>query len=971
VQFANKNRAFLYSLVNTEDDQILQRIEQVTREAMSAGGIKIFGTLMAEMINLPVKESRRLTEIACRPQICLKAEDSYDAAKVYGNSKTDEARRGIRLYTFRLLLLIKICTGCDDVALLTVNDWIEILDQVKKPRLKYDDSIPEHFHHAFRAIGTLLTYLTHVKDFLIYAKVGRVTSSQLTTSGEGYAKWVELAEEWFDTLHVKVTKGHRKALTVFISELESFGDRGHDPLVFLSQPSCKAVVANLKRNHPNRYIEFMRYIYKFTYWILIEYMTKQDDEDDEPVCLGYPLLSNHEYSLLVEKGSADDQPSQSVKVVLPTKYVYLLKEILTENDFEWPKSLTREYFDYLGADGKYTSVWVPTNTYLYLMMLELPLRKIQVAVLDSGEGDDEQYDLASQAWKKNRGVHANYWAALNAVRPQRGVITKIISHSTESVGLYINTNKTKDRDVRYGPESGYIIPWSNQLIIKYVSELRDWQELYNPVKGPTKYADIPNNVLSDSKPSQSVIDESPDRFYLFRSPLTSSGHFPFSPPTNNVLIKFWWSLMEELEKRLRLQGDDSEIVLKRNESTGQVEQTIFSPHGLRVTGLTSLSEAGVPIEILSKIIAGHSSILMTIYYIKYNAGHITEVLNNAKKSIEDNAKENMRLWLKTASFEEAKRFTATNDSDGLQEMLANRNLAALWQGSALGICPWGGTRCSDGGPLLKRGGKNRSNEHGPVEGGAKNCVRCRHLITGEPWLIELWLHCNSLLEQSTTISREVSDLRRKYETLLLKRREFAINSTTHLIPPSLIAEIKMFEALIDKKSQEVDDVLLNAHATHNLIEQIKLIQSKNVDSSTTENEISMISNSEVDDLDYIETTKFFAQDALTQASRIYPHIADARVEQERNQFMDQILYNNCIAPISLSPLTPEQKSSASDALARLLLSRVGARECENLHNNSVTLHQLGINEAVETTLVQLGLPISAPIPRPLRIVGDN
>lgn len=971
MQLAKNNKGFLYKLINAKDNQIQDRISEIAIESTNTGGLKNFGALLNEMIKLPVRESRRLTEIADHPQICRHAETSFELARVYGNSKSDEARRSIQLYTFRLLLLIKICTNYDKVELLQVDDWIDILDQVKEPHLKYHDSIPEHFHHAFRAIGGLLTFLTGEKHFTLYAKVKRSASSRLAIAEKKYGKWAVLAEEWFNTLHVKVTKDQRKALTVFFHELESFGDHAHDPFVFLSQPSCKAVVGNLKKNHPNRYIEYMRYIYKFTYWILIEYMTKQDDEDDEPVCLGYPLLSNYEYSQLVEKGSADDQPAQSNKLVLPTKYVYLLKEILTENDFEWPKSLTREYFEYRSADGKYTSVWVPCNTYLYLMMLELPLRKIQVVVLDSGEGDAERYDLASQTWKKNRGVNANYWAALNAVRPQRGVVTKIITRSAATVGLYINTNKTQDRSVRYGPESGYIIPWNNEVIIKYVSELREWQESYNPVKGPTKYADIPNNVLSDSKPSQSVIDESPDRFYLFRSPLTSSGLFPFSPPTNNVLMKFWWSLMDELEKRLRLEGDDSEIVLKRNESTGQVEQAIFSPHGLRATGLTALSEAGVPIEILSKIIAGHSSILMTIYYIKYNSGHITEVLNSAKKSIEDNAKENMRFWLKTASFEEAQRFVATNESEGLKEMLSNRNLAALWQGSALGICPWGGARCNDGGPLLKKGGKNRSNEHGPVEGGPKNCVRCRHLVTGEPWLMELWLHCNSLLEQATTMSREVSDLRKKYETLQLKRREFAMSSATHLIPPSLIAELRMFESLIDKKSQELDDVLLNAHATHRLIEQIKLIQSKNVDSVTTENQISMISNSEVDELGYIETTKFYAQDALTQASRIYPHIADTRVELERNQFIDQILYNNCVAPISLSPLTPEQKSSASDALARLLISRVGARECENLHNNSVTLHQLGINEAVETTLLQLGLPLSAPIPSPLRIVGDN
>ena len=107
---------------------------------------------------------------------------------------------------------------------------------------------------------------------------------------------------------------------------------------------------------------------------------------------------------------------------------------------------------------------------------------------------------------------------------------------------------------------------------------------------------MPKGINSDSKPSQSVLEQTPDRFYLFRSPLVSKTGYP---ATNNQLMRFWWLLMEELEKRVREEGHDVNIITKRNKTTGQPEKSIFTPHGLRVAGLTSLAEAGVPIEVIN------------------------------------------------------------------------------------------------------------------------------------------------------------------------------------------------------------------------------------------------------------------------------------------------------------------------------------------------------------------------------------
>ncbi|BBC41318.1 site-specific integrase [Photobacterium damselae subsp. piscicida] len=107
------------------------------------------------------------------------------------------------------------------------------------------------------------------------------------------------------------------------------------------------------------------------------------------------------------------------------------------------------------------------------------------------------------------------------------------------------------------------------------------------------------------------------------------------PPTKQMLVQFWNDLIEELERRLHDEGIDVQLVLSRNKQNGSAQKVYYTPHGLRVAGLTALAEQGVPIEVLSKVVAGHKSILMTIYYIKYHPSHISDVLNEAGRKIEN------------------------------------------------------------------------------------------------------------------------------------------------------------------------------------------------------------------------------------------------------------------------------------------------------------------------------------------------
>ena len=157
--------------------------------------------------------------------------------------------------------------------------------------------------------------------------------------------------------------------------------------------------------------------------------------------------------------------------------------------------------------------------------------------------------------------------------------------------------------------------------------------------------------------------------------------------------------MLELQERLNAIGEDIQIVTSYNKykESDEPNGSIFVPHGLRVTGLTALMEAGVPIEVLSKIVAGHASILMTLHYIKFNNTHITDVLNKAQVEIEASEQQNYKQWLREASWRDARKYSVFNSEDTYSNSWGtSKNDSSLFENRQIGICPNSGTLCETG-----------------------------------------------------------------------------------------------------------------------------------------------------------------------------------------------------------------------------------------------------------------------------------
>ena len=880
--------------------------------------------------------------ISIKPGILVKeATQYYDLLKTYGRSKSTGAQQSIHNSIVRVLFALEKYTNATSLKGIDITKFRSSLDLIKEPHKKYNDDIAERYQTGFRKVAAILDHVHGSKDFIKYAKVHRTGSTEDTfkelinssRDKESMEKWVELANEYIDQTQIKKTSNLRRYICNFLRFLNFHYNVCPQPFLYLSKPRHEQFLVNYKKFN-NKYKKELSHLFRFSEYIIDNYMT--ENEEGERVVIGYPIVSDRQ--VFKDGGYEPSAKDQSNKLLIPSSLLFLMREIITDNDFAFPKSLNSHYFEHTDDDGKIEKVFSPVASYLFLTMLEIPIRKFQSQMLDSGEGDLVEFTRGE--WVPCSSKHSGYWKKKGAAVVNRGVLRAL--SGCKGAGFYINTNKTQDIKVGFGEHSGYVIPWNNQVLISYLQKLRAFQEKYNPVDAPLAYRDISRSfILNDGRPSKAVLDQIPDRFYLFRNPASDD---PESPISSNVLNRFFLEILQEAERILKERGEDIKIITKVNEKTGQPEKAIYTPHGLRVAGLTSMAESGVPIEVLSKIIAGHASILMTLHYVIYSDRKISEVLTSARKDIETQAKQGLRDWLKEASFESAKEYLIANNDDAITQLLANVD-AAFMSSNSYGICPYAGTRCNDGGEIIKKATKTTKAKHGPVRGGKNNCVMCRHFVTGKEYAIELWLHTNKLFEGINHLAVEIDNLNDKKKSLTKKRYDFIKKQQANLIPVTLVEEIKNLEFVIEEKSELLDDTINSAHASYNIYTGIKKLFTTNKleDNFKYETEDSLTPDINHSEPNCVETSKFASQHLLVSASRLYPQFSDSRIELERNLFVDQIYANAGMTPISLAPMTSEEKKAAIDAASDYLLDKLSEKELKNLHSGSIRLEDLKLS----------------------------
>ena len=225
----------------------------------------------------------------------------------------------------------------------------------------------------------------------------------------------------------------------------------------------------------------------FSNWFVDQYLVDYDEDENERVFLGHPLFSDQRLNNITqEKNPSVLRNSETPKLPMPTKYVSLCKEILTEEDYAFSKSLEDEYFEKEGE-----RIWCPCNTISFLILLELPATQRSNETGGLWErGTNSILITLARSGSKIRVYMQGYWKKIGAKVPSRGLISPSKT-APDKVDLYLTTNKTKDIAVGFGEESGQWIPWHNETIISLCNEMREWQEKHNPVAKPKKAITCP------------------------------------------------------------------------------------------------------------------------------------------------------------------------------------------------------------------------------------------------------------------------------------------------------------------------------------------------------------------------------------------------------------------------------------------------------------------------------------------------
>lgn len=891
--------------------------------------------------------------------------------RLFESKKTDDAKDSALKQFISTVVAARFTLGISDISEISLQKWETFIRPLRDESDRWNDEfMGPHQASSVRDLARCLVSIHNDPKYLSIVKVKRsdkinMGEDLLSSPPEHVIPWVDAWRHYIDASGSYTVKTYLTAFNRFKNFLEEvfLGKEIPTPIEFFSSPQKESFIDWVERNADcgkikgkNAVVDTVNHNNLFSYWFIDMYLSEYVD-GEEKITASFPLLRPAQFDAFKKKYNQPDlKPGESTKESPPLWLRERLKELLSDNDYEWPKSISAEYSTYaIDDDGKL--LWVPTNTFLYLIMLEIPVRRIQLIKSDSGEGDVVKYDQKADEWIPNTHPSANYWRNDPTAQVEnRGILRqhKKINGKGQNLVIYLNTNKTQDRNVGFTELSGYEIPWKHPEVIRLINELRCWQEKHNPCLHPIKAADVPDTVYPRTL-NDAIAKGIPDRFYLFRSARDARGAATrHMPPTERSIGLFWNAAMDELEKRLQSEGLDIQLVLNRNEH-GQAQEVLYTPHSLRVAGLTSLAEQGVPIEVLSKLVAGHKSILMTIYYIKHDYAHITEVLNEASHKTLLEAQESFSRWIKEGTWEQVSKYAAYNDEDAVQAITSPRQKAVcgIWNSTHLGLCPYGGTRCHDGGEIIRK----KPKAYAPVA--EKDCVNCRHIITGRPWLTELTVYGNKLLLDIERKTNQTQDTSAERHRLSMEKHKILKSGET----PSgkLITDLKKLDSILEKINSETEHLIRSLHNTHNLIEKIKglPVPLNEYDVSNSERALSpslIVSSESSFELDYQESSSNFSTlDYVVQASRIYIHDRNEDYERERDEIMNLVLLNNGLSPIMMLPLSAEEKRNVADEFSKLLVTKATGDEIIALQEGRVTLKELGFSPRIPEEIKPLNL----------------
>jgi len=826
----------------------------------------------------------------------------------------------------------------------TISDLLDWVLRAKLAKVDADGHrvVPEHLRNPFTRIQTKVT-----------GKQADLTFAHVTAFDQRMVHWQELATEWLCVQKTDVS-GCRNALDRFLIDHLIGLDLPRNPINFLTRISSGPKLAfsnTLTKSKTKgaigqlsgRDIRFNNAISNFLDWVLTDKLSIEDERGHRII----PHELHNPVARLTLCGIA--APTETNKSALSIRHIKELRTMLAEGqnfrDWAWaqqvmengnsggdwfvvpPTLINLDDLDCVWRErntSKYeqenlklppcvTELWSPARAMALYIKLELPLRTFQIRMLDSGEADTWRYEHNTQGGSFS--LNDSPLATGSTTRPyQRGVFHRNTNES--GAGLFVNTNKTADTNKDENAK-GYVIPWAHENVLYWLEKLRRWQENYNPISAPTKWVELDRKHFGCTPPHPDMLESRGITCFLFRDAAAANNDNRRKPLIDGALNIIWYRLLARLEQRCLERGetlDDGTPIqfIDHDSNTG----THYPLHALRVSLITYLVlDLQLPLAVVSKLIAGHARLVMTIYYTKFGHAYMKEVLNAAERNILAADEANHRRFLMDATMEQISQRFASISVDALSAAVGQKS-AATFVFEDKGICPVGGSMCDVGGEPLNDKTNNRL--FAPVSGfPERNCVRCRFFLSGPAFLSGLQAHFNTVSYEAHERARRHNDLQERVTLIENRRADCERDGRLFTETRDLEKLSQRYEAEAEVMGKLVNDL----RATNYLIGR-----SLEIRKQTDKDGLKLVAVGNMSDIQVALTetnSELHQLEVLCENATIYPEIDARKPTLRRSQLLDIMLEYNKMPPIFFR-LNPDQQLEAGNAVMQLIQARTGS-----------------------------------------------
>lgn len=412
---------------------------------------------------------------------------------------------------------------------------------------------------------------------------------------------------------------------------------------------------------------------------------------------------------------------------------------------------------------QYEVVFNPQIARILHLLLLIPVRGHSARWLDEGLLDDEIWDTESACFVKNTSPLANFLYEDGKRHVQRhgktGILSSKSGKGNDSLSLYINTNKTKTRQLQIKGHTGYKIDWPFNTGVDRIDEVynlilaqKQWNKIYSPEKvaKPVKTLDE-----AAAKYSLEDWDKLPYFVPLFRtttSPSVSSminldsekfseRNALFLPPSAETVRQYFYAVIREAESKFKERYPAYKNHCVAFTTDGKC---FYDVHTLRVQGISDLLDNGVSLEVVQAIV-GHATEVMTLYYHKIKQSQFRKIVTDAaRKGGTAHINESDYLdyddeLISITDITNTFSFTELKDSDFDINGETSRKRPLVLNG---GVCF--SYNCNEGGiKITLAKGKSKA-VITPVDGGFRRCGNCRFWRSGPRFLLEQIFYLNEV-----------------------------------------------------------------------------------------------------------------------------------------------------------------------------------------------------------------------------------